>query len=301
MPIRYRSAAIRIVRGCAQAQDGGELTELLEAHCSEEESAHVLQDDPDKQAQRLERLRDAVVDVIHDYEARRLMPPVRQSDLAPTFFIFAFVDVADDPEMTDLHARLRLQPDLERLLQEVDDQRFESLCGRLLERIGCVGVTVTQQNQDSGVDFVARLPIVSGVDDPNPGIAAFVRVVGQIAFILYGQAKRYGPANPVDGDTVHKLVGSWKDRRNEFADGTIQPAARAAMLRAGYRAANPALLIVATTAGYTRAAIRRAEATGVVLLDGEQISQLMLQLGLGATQADVGWTTDQAVVEAACA
>lgn len=301
MAIRYRSTALRIVRGCAAVQQAGELITLVEAHCTEDESAHILHEDADKQAQRLERLRNAIVSVIEDYESRRLMPPVRQSDLTPTFFVFAFTAVEGDEDASDLHARLRLQPTLEALLMGLDDRLFEGLCGRLLERIGCVGVTVTQQSQDSGVDFMARLPIAAGVDDPTPGIAAFIRVVGAIGFVLYGQAKRYGPGNAVDGDTIHKLVGSWKDRRNEYADGTIQAAAREAMRRAMYRSADPALLVVATTASYTSAAVRRAQATGVILLDGEQIAQLMLQLGLGAAHDGHTWTTDENALQAACA
>ena len=72
------------------------------------------------------------------------------------------------------------------------------------------------------------------------------------------------------------------------------------MRRALYRAADPALLIVATTASYTSAAVRRAKATGVILLDGEQIAQLMLQIGLGALKDDKHWNTDQPILEAAC-
>ena len=301
MAIRYRAAAVRVVKGCAAAKQGGELIDLVEMHCTDEENAHLLHDDANEQARRFERLLGAVVEVIDDYESRRLLAPLRQSEHAPTFLVFAFTEVEGEPGLSDLHARMCLQPELETLLWNLDDNLFEALCGRLLERIGCIGVTVTQQSQDSGVDFIARLPVAAGVDNAAPGIATFLRVVGSIAFLLYGQAKRYGPDNPVDADTVHKLVGSWQDRRNEYADNTIQQAAREALERAMYRAADPALLVIATTSTYTRAAVRRAQATGVVLLDGEQIAQLLLQLALGVELDGTDWRADADSLDAACA
>lgn len=170
-----------------------------------------------------------------------------------------------------------------------------------MTEIRCTGVAVTQQSQDRGVDFMGRLPVSAQNNIATPGITPFVRLAGAVSFVIYGQAKRYQQGNNVDADTVHNLAGSWRDLRNAFANDELNSAQRMAFQRAGYRAADPALLVVATTSEFTKGARNRAQSLGVVLLDGEQLAQLILELGIGARQVATGkWETDSKLIEAAC-
>lgn len=286
MAVRYQKIARHIISCSHTVLSSGHafaLTEILEILDVEEHVEQVLLPDSDSERiRRLGMLAAAIRTEQYKYERRRLTCPISESAMAPGSYIYVHSDSKEIDSMErEYRARLRVTPSILDLLRSLHPIDFEVLCGTLLKRLGCKNVTVTVSKGDDGVDGVAELPLVDRAVTPVRDMTAMQRLVADLSFLVYLQAKRYREDHPVEKSEVHELVGSWSTTVNEFGDGTLANDRRAALVAADYRVADPVLMIFATTSYFRAGAQSRGEAAGVVLLDGEQLAHLMAILGLG--------------------
>ncbi len=257
------------------------VTNLLEAAGSEAELEHVLHDDPAKQASRLRSLDEGLGKVLADYEKKRLRSPLQRTSVAGSYRA-AFCISSDagggpaDGEQV-LITRFRLVPAIRDLLFDLTPRQFEQLCAEVLRSVGCQSVTVSQASKDDGVDAIAALPMAVALVAHSP----LHRLAGSMSFLVYAQAKRYGREHPVEQDEVFEVQGSWTAMRHGFANGTLTYEARAALVKADYRSADPVFLIMLTTSRFSAGSEAKADALGVLLLDGEQIAQLLVERKYG--------------------
>lgn len=287
--IRYETVASQIVRGSYTLTSGEALSvaQLLEAHGLPEDIDHVLGGEDDaKIAARLESLTRALRTELLRHETRLMICPLVESTIAPGSFLSTLVVNSSEPQpVHDRYARLRETPRLAEILYQLTPVEFEKLCGLVLEVIGCSAVTVTQSSKDDGVDVIAELPM-KVVRGPTAGTAPiFYRVIGGLSFLVFGQAKRYAADNPVGKEAVSELQGSWTATRNQYADGTLAKERREALVRADFRAADPVLLLMMTSSRLTSGAAAKAEALGMVALEGQQLAQLLLEAEVGFERA----------------
>jgi restriction endonuclease Mrr len=185
-------------------------------------------------------------------------------------------------EQQDSRARHRLLPDMLQALYDLDPREFEVLCGRALSLLGCRNITVTQAQKDDGVDAISELPMLAGMRfDKDVSLPPLYRFAGHISFLVYTQAKRYSEDHKVGQEEVLELEGSWLATRNSYFEGTLAPERAAALKRADYRIADPVLLVLMTTSSFTAGALAKAKSVGIVTIDGEQLSQLLLESSFG--------------------
>jgi hypothetical protein len=309
--IQYTRLALRIVQRASDPlvdfadELGVELRSLVNAYADDEEAEWILS--PIRQHRALDRLAMKIREVLDSFVERQMVPPLRSHDEISTFFLFEFIDRANLAiEQKEVLARYRLHNRLLVLLQSMDADDFECLCGRLLREAGCVSAFVTRSSKDDGADFFGRFPLAVG--EAVHIVPPARRLLGTIYAFLYGQAKRYSADNVVNVQTVRELVGAWRNVTNRLIDIALGQRPSAAdeniimgLRTVGYRAADPVVLIVASTSTFTEPAHEYARTAGVALLDGEQITQLMLQQGMAVEQMAAGlWTTDGDMLAAYC-
>lgn len=281
----YRSLAANILRSAYILEHCQALTveELLELLAAEDDQERVLTDDRRTRIRRLESLTSAIRAMIDDCYFRRVEPPLIESELAPGSFIFRFAD-SESLESADreLYARYRLIPQMIASLYELTPREFEVLTACLLKIIGCRRITVTQSQKDDGVDAIGELPLSAAtVAGQRASDSPFYRVAGHLSFLVYAQAKLYAESNKVGQEAVQELAGSWQSMRNQYFDGTLQKQLAEALSYADLRAADPVLMMLVTTSFFTRGALEKAVAMGIVTLDREQLAQILLVSGFG--------------------
>jgi hypothetical protein len=299
--IRYLAVARKLVRHGYAIADDCVLTvaELLELAGDEAELEHVLHDDPVKQAARLRALDEGLGKVLAEYEKKRLRCPLLRSSVSgsyrPAFCSRPGPDPDNVVEDQVRVARFRLAPAFAELLFRLTPRQFEQLCAEVLRSVGCQSITVSQASKDDGVDALAALPMSEALADHTP----LHRLAGSMSFLVYAQAKRYSRDRPVEQDEVFEVQGSWTAMRHGFANGTLPPEVRSALLRADYRSADPVFLILLTTSRFTAGSEAKADTLGVLLLDGEQIAQLLIERDYGLSQP-IGdeWELDEVAIVA---
>jgi hypothetical protein len=285
----YRSLATSILRSAYRLEHGQALTvqELLERLADEDDQERVLADDRRTRIRRLESLTSAIRIMIDDCFFRRVEPPLIESELAPGSFVFRFADSKSLKSADrELYARFRLMPQMITSLYELTPREFEMLTACLLKIIGCRRITVTQSQKDDGVDAIGELPLSAAtIAGQRASDSPFYRVAGHLSFLVYAQAKLYAEGNKVGQETVQELAGSWQSMRNQYFDGTLQKQLVEALSYADLRAADPVLMMLVTTSFFTRGALEKALAMGIVTLDQEQLAQLLLISGFGLDSA----------------
>jgi hypothetical protein len=280
---RYSTMAAYIAGESHRFPVGTAMTvaEMLEAVDHEEYSLQVLVDRESEQARRLGVLTASIRALIASCNSRRICCPLVESSVAAGSFIYIYGDHEGlDEAERRRRAYLRASSALLEQLRSLDARQFEELCGVILRLIGCRNVTVTRSQGDDGVDAVAELPLVAeGVEVQSMTPAQ--RLVHGLSFLVYFQAKRYAADHSVEKEEVHALIGSWDATKKQFSDGTLAAENTQALKKADYRSADPVLLVLGTSSQFTLGAKTRGEDAGVVLLDGEQMVQLLLDLELG--------------------
>jgi hypothetical protein len=281
------------------SEAGAELRVLVEELADLDDAEWLLEEG--RVDQRMATFRGAMEVVLRSYTTRRMTPPLEQTSTS-TFFRFAVRDDADeDDDVRALRARLRLHDQMLVVLRALDPADFELLCGRVLREVGCEVVHVTRSSQDLGADFFGRVPV--GVLTPRPvGVPPRLRVLGGVYLLLFGQAKRYADYKTINLDTVKMLEGTWNDILRRKLNNELPQHLVDGLQEIGWRAADGVTLVFVTTSSYTDPALTWAANAGMATLDGDQITQLLLECGVGVEQADEGvWSTNAGLVTAACA
>ncbi|MFD9252080.1 restriction endonuclease [Streptomyces bottropensis] len=264
-------------------------TELLERLNGEGLESIFDENDNDKKREyKKKRLIEALRNNIESRRVRRVVSPLSESRFASGSFVSTLVDGPSvDDGQRRARSKWRILPKMVDSLYSLTPREFEILCGLVLTRLGCRDVFVTQAQKDDGVDVLASLPVAIDESDPDrASLAPLYRLVGAISFLVYGQAKRYAKSHKVEQDEVFEVSGSWETLRNDFFDGRLAEERASALRRFGFRSATPVLLVMMTTSLFTRGAQSKAESAGMITLDGEQMAQLVVELGLGIVESD---------------
>jgi restriction endonuclease Mrr len=277
-------------------EPGADLSVLIKTLCDDEDAEWVLE-----KHGRVTRVYQQLEKVVGSYEERRVVPPLRESESTSRFYVFVVAaSPGDSASAAERRRRFALHHDLLKLLRSIDPTLFEVLCGKVLEEIGCNAIHVTQASQDYGVDFFGRMPLAKVPDEITHEISATVRVLGALSILLFGQAKRYNAHNRVDDGEIKELEATWGDVERARTDGELSDDLEAGLKHVNWRTADPILLVFVTTSSYTRRALEFAKRKGVITLDGDQFSQLLLDLAIGVRlEPDGQWAATAETVEAA--
>lgn len=201
---------------------------------------------------------DAISDIVEEklpYVAEHLRDEVAESLVDGAVCPFEI----DEEELRYVR-KVGLQvDDLLNKLRRVCPYAFESVCAKLLEKLGGES-SVTGKSGDGGIDFVAV-----GVDILPAGINSPV----QCRAAVIGQAKRYA-SKLIAERALREFVGASLIQRNALrVQQRISPL-------------TPVLLAFWTTANFDPNSKSFARKAGVWLMDGHTISAYLSKLGLSS-------------------
>jgi hypothetical protein len=143
-------------------------------------------------------------------------------------------------------------------LRRIDPFELESVCAKLLERLGA-SASVTQRTNDGGIDFIGKnLKIVpQALSVPMACHAAVI-----------GQAKRYKDGNIVGESRIREFVGAATLKKHSLqTDGSIGPL-------------TPVLFAFWTTSDFDPNAKKFSRAVGLWHMDGHTLATYVMSLGL---------------------
>jgi hypothetical protein len=272
-------------------ENGAELTVLVQELLDADEADWFSEPGPGDR--RLAKLLAHVHEVIDDFDERRLVCPLTATSTGTFFGLSMRRD-----ELQPIAPRLQLHAELLGLLRALDPNKFERLCGRVLEHIKCSAVFVSRSSVDSGVDFIGRYPIAPG--GPLDRYAKH-RVLGALSVLLVGQAKRYSDHNKINEELIKQIEGTWGNLQRGYTDHTLPGHLERVLIRVGWRAGDAVRWVFVTTGSYTVPALRWADTAQMATLDGDQLTQFLLQEGLGITQqVDGSWHASAQALDAWC-
>ncbi len=297
--VRYARVAAKIVRRGYTFSEyiAWTVSDLLEQSGNELEIDHILCEDDVKRAERVTRLANEIDSILESYISRRLRRSLLPSPTVTGSYVPGFAEATHDTASKagtepnpSLLERFRFTPDIEDVFGKLSPIAFEALCGAMLDVVGCENITITQSSKDDGVDAIAELRMAIALEQNSP----LHRLAGSLSFLVYAQAKRYAISNPVRREEILELEGSWNAMRSAYVNRELSARQLASLERAGYRAADPVMLILMTSGRFTSGALAKARALGVILLDGEQMAQLLIEADW--LSVDISGSVDLAVV-----
>jgi len=148
------------------------------------------------------------------------------------------------------------------LFSELSPTEFEGLCGKVIHLLRVDEASVTRASADQGVDFYGRLPLGSIIkpSEISPGAEK------NLCAWIVGQAKHYQKTS-VSTKDIRELVGSVELAKSKVFAGTADP-----LQGLDIRVCDPVVFLFITTGRFTRDSRDLLARSGVVSMDGIQLS-----------------------------
>ena len=176
-----------------------------------------------------------------------------------------FVEPSDSDELkTQKERRSRLDSYLT-VIQQLDPEEFEKLCGELVRLLGVENPTVTRRAGDEGIDFYGRLKGES-VFFPTDWQPTIQR---QLSVWLVGQAKQYLKTQAGTAE-IRELVGAVV-----LGKGDAYSSDHAGYADMRIRVSDPVFSMLVTGGTFSGRAWYLLERAGVVGIDGELLAAFL--------------------------
>lgn len=154
---------------------------------------------------------------------------------------------------------------------KISDNDFEALCSRILSLWKVRDHFVTRRSADQGIDFYGQVPFGELMKPSAIGHGA----EKQLKIWLVGQAKNYKNSQ-VSTKDIRELVGSVNLARSKVYAGSKDPLSNLQM-----RTCDPVFFLFFTTGTISRDAWDLLSKSGVVAMDGIQLSVFLADHGVG--------------------
>ncbi len=120
--------------------------------------------------------------------------------------------------------------------------------------------------------------------------------------MLFGQAKRYVEYSKITLDMVKSVEPTWADILRRKLDGNLPQHLEDGLAAVGWAAGDAVRLMYVTTSGFTEPALEYVRAAGMITLDGEQLTQLLLDdEQVVNREGDGSYVTSRELLAAFCA
>ena len=181
-----------------------------------------------------------------------------------------------------IRARIHLKDALSTAVFNLGHQTFESICSRVMTASGASESFVTEAADEGGVDFYGRIAIRPASGDIRSGLATTTLFDRGILFL--GQSKCVQPGTSIQRDDIQKFAGQVDDCVRQYEGFRQKPAHR--VPEKYFRRGETHLSVYMTTGRFTGPATSAADASDVILVDGEAIAEFLLFVGAGIAEVD---------------
>lgn len=184
----------------------------------------------------------------------------------------SFADVSLPEREQEIRRHRRHVNEIRDEIRALAPEEFEIACTSILSLIGCEQPVTSPIRNDGGIDFYGRLHLAGrlGREFPYGGID------GKVGVWLIGQAKRYKESNPVQTAAVRELVGSVELARTR---GAIHEWAGLEL-----RPFDSVVQLFFTTGKFSAGAEKLLQKSGIISMNGEQLSVFLSDCGIGIDQ-----------------
>lgn len=190
----------------------------------------------------------------------------------------AFVAPNDPPEVVEVKSKRLLAHQYHQILKQLTPSEFETLCGKVMEKLGVRNVTVTPRSGDEGIDFYGQLHLEDFLHS-SKGLPTIER---QMHVWIIGQAKRY-IETLVSPEDIRDLVGAVQLARGEAYASEVT--SKYPDLR--LRVCDPIYCVFVTTGHITANTWRLIDRSGVIAMDGAMLAQFVAENDLAKLGAQV--------------
>jgi len=152
----------------------------------------------------------------------------------------------------------KYQTQIRRAIKSMNPITFEHFCRQILEINGITKSFVTRASREGGVDFYGLLEMCNYTGEV---------FLSTVKLRILGQAKRYSGNNKVSEAGIDEIRTKYNDFQNKRGRAF-------AILPIWFTQSNhPVIRMVVTTTGFTRGAKESAERDNIILRDGDQITE----------------------------
>jgi hypothetical protein len=200
-----------------------------------------------------------------------------------------FVEERDSHELAESKRRRAKNAEMLAVILSLSPDEFETLCGGVLHILGATNIKVTRHSADDGIDFYGRLNVGSLI-----GAFGNARTIHQqLDAWFIGQAKRYVEVQ-VAVDDIRGIVGSIFLAKGKATGTKLSSALESLKIRP----MDPIFALIVTSGFLSSNAWRLVQSSGVVGVDGEMLSELLCERGIGYVEGEVSraallqWASD---------
>lgn len=219
---------------------------------------------------------------IIESEKRYVVPRVRWSESDPERLLGrGFAPRTASVEAKVEACRLTLTETVQEALgRALSWSEFQQLCARLFERLGFRARTTVR---DGGIDFVAVRMLSNMAGGRNLAKDVVLRriLLGEAKLVVVGQAKGISPTDQVSPGLIRELHGAIDligghrlslEQRSRIS-GILQ--------ELDATSGDPVLGVFITSGRFSKEGRMIAARSGIEIIDGEQLAQILLREGVG--------------------
>lgn len=234
----------------------------------------------------LEKWRDRFVNsirsIIREEQSRRHFPRfVFNSASDQHLQGYCFCEPNDSAETIDAKRKRSRQIEYYEYLVRLHYNQFEMFCGALLRLWNCTSVNVTQASADQGVDFYGKVPLGKFL---KKTILPESAEEGMFAWIV-GQAKKYD-ISKISTSELRELVGAVQLAKSKVFSTATDPLSELNILTC-----NPVIYLIATTGQMTSGSHKVLERSGIIGLDGFQLSTILADNEVAVENGQLSWSS----------
>lgn len=267
-----------VVRPCKAIQLDEAIEEAIRRNVPTLHPYQILEKATEIKRQVRHHIRKYIV----ESEKRYVVPRVRWSESDPERLLGrGFAPRTASAEARAEARRLTLTETLQEALgRELSWSEFQQLCARLFETLGFrARITL----RDGGIDFVAVRMLSNMASGQNLAKDLVLRRIlfGEAKLVVLGQAKRISPADQVGPGLIRELHGTI-----DLIGGrrlSVEPRSPVSGILEELNAArgDPLLGVFITSGRFSKEARIVAVQSGIEMIDGEQLAQILLREGIG--------------------
>lgn len=261
-----------------------ELHRAIELVLKENDPAQSDSEISDLAANLLEKVRKQLDKRLFEWNQKKLHPYFKWGEINQDVMLsFHSKHLTNGIESEE--SRFRLAEELSSHLKTIDPVLFEILGRKLLDFTGAESF-VTRSSKDEGVDFGGIIKV-----SPEKGNIDFPiteRIFQNMSFKLIGQAKRY------QDDVTVKEIRELNGINNiNILHKIVEKHPNDKIIKFLEDSSLPTILMFITTGRFSRDAKIFGEDVGMIMMDGIQIAQALLHMGIGCNRNNNGyWEVD---------
>lgn len=183
----------------------------------------------------------------------------------------SFIEPYDDEGVIEAKRRRANTLPITTHLDALTPLEFEVLCGGVLRFFGVSSPTISRRSADQGIDFYGQAPFakILAPERLPAGVEKDLRVW------IVGQAKHYSKVK-VSTKDLRELIGSTELAKSKVFAGKIDPLDDLSL-----RICDPIFYMIITSGAFTIDSRELIDRSGIIAMDGLQLSQLLADNGVG--------------------